>query len=295
MKKPLIFLLIIGLISSCAFNKKFLKPTVLPSQFNQLTLKNTETGDSLVTFFDNDLLPKTNDFLESSAVNFLIKGHWISTSTENRLYAWQVIPKSGYNGISILLFHGNAGNILDNFRNAVELSKRGFKVMLFDYSGFGLSTGEATRKNVLQDGETALKFLHENTDHSKEKIIGYGQSLGGNLAAVVGANHPDLLDGLVLEGAFSSHKDIAAEQSGFLGRLFVSEMYSAEKAIGKFSKPVLIIHSREDKTIPFEMGEKLFKLANNPKTFLEISQNHLDGLALYTDQITAEIIKLVNK
>lgn len=294
MKQLLFFILLVGLTSSCAFNSQFLKPTILPPQFNQLTLANTETGDSLVTFFDQDQLPRTSDFQESEAIGFYIKGHWIPSSSGNKLYAWQIFPKSTSNGISIHIFPGNACNILDNIRNAVELSKKGFKVMLIDYSGFGFSEGKATRKNVLLDGETALKFLAENTDQSKEKIILYGQSLGGNLAAVVASNHQEMLDALVIEGAFSSHKDIAAKQSGFLGSMLVAELYSAEKSIGQFRKSVLIIHSRADKTVPFYMGEELYAEANEPKTFIEIDQEHLAGLKIYSEKIANETIKLLN-
>ncbi|MBK9423616.1 MAG: hypothetical protein IPN54_05745 [Bacteroidetes bacterium] len=47
------------------------------------------------------------------------------------------------------------------------------------------------------------------------KLVIYGQSLGGHLAAVVAQQRQDDIDALVIEGAFSSHKDIASKRQVF--------------------------------------------------------------------------------
>jgi fermentation-respiration switch protein FrsA (DUF1100 family) len=111
---------------------------------------------------------------------------------------------------------------------------------------------------------------------------------------VVAARNAAEIDGLVIEGAFSSHKAIAAERKGALGKLFVGEPYSAEESIAAYTKPILIIHSRDDEVVPFSMGQKLFDAANEPKEFLEIEQMHLAGLDLYTEQIAEKIGDLVD-
>jgi hypothetical protein len=75
--------------------------------------------------------------------------------------------------------------------------------------------------------------------------------------------------------------------------VFVAEPYSAEQSIASYSKPLLVIHSRDDQVVPFAMGRQLFDAANQPKVFLEIDQAHLAGLALYPDRIADGILGLL--
>ena len=126
------------------------------------------------------------------------------------------------------------------------------------------------------------------------KLVIYGQSLGGHLAAVVAQQRQDDIDALVIEGAFSSHKDIASKTAGIFGRIFVSEKYSAFKSIQEYKKPVLVIHSTEDEIIPFKMGQKIFENANAPKEFYEIKKCHICGPEFYADSISQKIINLLS-
>jgi fermentation-respiration switch protein FrsA (DUF1100 family) len=164
---------------------------------------------------------------------------------------------------------------------------------MFDYSGYGFSEGKLSRKNILADANSALTYVKSRSDVNRKKLIIYGQSLGGHLAAVVASKREKEIDGLVIEGAFSSHKDIAANTAGVLGRLLVKEDYSAYKSIQKYKKPVLIIHSIEDKVIPFRMGKKLYDRANAPKEFFEIRECHICGPQYYADSIANRIIGIL--
>jgi fermentation-respiration switch protein FrsA (DUF1100 family) len=115
----------------------------------------------------------------------------------------------------------------------------------------------------LTDAVSALDYLRTRQDVKETKLVIYGQSLGGNLAAVVASQRQNEIDGLVIEGGFSSYKDMAAKQYGFLGRMLIAEKYSAIKSIKTYKKPLLNIHSKEDKTVPFDLGKKLFDNANH--------------------------------
>jgi fermentation-respiration switch protein FrsA (DUF1100 family) len=110
---------------------------------------------------------------------------------------------------------------------------------------------------------------------------------------VVAAEHPDKIDALVIEGAFSSHRDIASHFRGGLARIGVSEPYSAEKRMEDVQDPVLVIHSVDDAVVPFDQGQRLFELAAEPKVFLEIDGPHLAGIATHGDAIDAAILRLV--
>lgn len=202
-------------------------------------------------------------------------------------------PKNANPTITLLHFHGNAGFLLSQYQAMTPLLKYGFQAFVFDYSGFGFSDGKATRDNVLLDGNSALTYIKSRDDVKNTKLVIYGQSLGGHLSAVIAQQRQIDIDALVIEGAFSSHKDIAAKFAGFLGRIFVSEKYSAYKSIPNYKKPVLVIHSTEDEIIPFELGQKIFANANEPKEFYEIKKCHICGPEYYADSISEKIKNMV--
>jgi fermentation-respiration switch protein FrsA (DUF1100 family) len=173
------------------------------------------------------------------------------------------------------------------------LVKKGFQVMMFDYSGFGFSEGEPTVENARIDALAAVDYALSREDVKGTKLVLYGQSFGGHLSAIVATERQDKIDALVMEGAYSSPKDIAANRVPVLGRIFVKQKYAAKKIIKDFHKPVLIIHSSEDKEIPFFMGQKLFDSANNPKTFLKIQNCHICGPIFYPDEISDKITEML--
>lgn len=273
----------------------FLEPEVLPANLRQLTFEDSQSGESIRIRIDENHAPVKQDFLgDGASIPFFIEGLALDSSSGSLLYAWQVVPKEALNGISILLLHGNGGNILTNLGGGIALAKKGFKVTIVDYSGYGWSTGKATRKNILKDAVSTLNVISARARSAGEKLVLYGQSLGGHLAVVVAAENADRVDGLVIEGAFSSHRAIAAERKGALAKAFVGEPYSAMKSIADYAKPILVIHSRDDEVVPFSMGQELFDAANEPKLFFEIAERHLAGLALYAEPIAGRIQELVD-
>jgi hypothetical protein len=70
---------------------------------------------------------------------------------------------------------------------------------------------------------------------------------------------------------------------------FLFQGLCTKKEIKKFKKTVLIIHSKEDKLVPFYMGEKIYKNANEPKEFYEVDKRHLEALQYYSKEISEKI------
>lgn len=285
--------LLITLSSSCAFNKLFLHPFPLKTS-DSYSDYNKDLKDTLTLTFQDDQSPiikSSKD--EIAALDYSIENIHFLNQQEDTLDAWFIKPNSDYNGITLYFLHGNAGNIVYNYLLMEPFVKKGFQVFMIDYSGFGFSQGKSKRKYVLTDSKDGLDYLLSRNDIKYDKLIMYGQSLGGHLAAVSGTQNQDKIDGLVLEGAFSSHKDAANDRVPFLSRLFVREMYSAEKNIKNYKKPLLIIHSTEDKTIPYKHAERLFQLATTEKELYTINGRHVYGPLLYGDSIAQKLVELV--
>lgn len=214
------------------------------------------------------------------------------TSEDRKLNGWVMLPDSS-NGTSLFFTHGNAGNVVYNYQLMTPFVERGYRVFLWDYSEFGFSEGKATRKHVLKDAHAALDFMLQQEAFKGDRIVVYGQSLGGHLASVIGTQRQNDVDAVVVEGAFNSHKDIAADRVPVLGRIFVAEQYSGKKTIQDLEKPLLVIHSVRDKTIDYQYGVDLYKHANAPKSFYAIDSAHIRGPLYYTDSISNRIQKML--
>lgn len=292
--KSQLLLLFIAFLTSCSFNKLFLQPTKVPVDAKRIVV-NSATDSTIVSFSADIHQPIfiKND-TDTIDFDFTIESVVFESLNGNKLNGWVIKPKDKVPTITLVHFHGNAGFLVSQYQAVTPLIKYGFQIFVFDYSGFGFSEGKATRKNVLIDANSALDYVKSRPDMKDTKLIIYGQSLGGHLSAVVAEQRQADIDGLVIEGAFSSHKDIAAKSAGFIGRMFVSEKYSAFKSIKNFTKPVLVIHSTEDQVIPFEMGQKLFENANEPKEFYEIKGCHICGPRFYADSISQKIKNMIS-
>ncbi|MFT5779567.1 MAG: fermentation-respiration switch protein FrsA (DUF1100 family) [Crocinitomicaceae bacterium] len=284
---PLLFL------SSCALNKIFLHPYVLHTDDDFSTYV-AEVEDTLTMTFTKDMLPLVHDSKQQVPdLSYNLEAVFFPNSNGDTLNAWFFKPKENSNGQTIYFLHGNAGHLVYQFIFVTPFVNAGYQVFMIDYSGFGFSQGKATRKNVYQDGQDGFDYLLGRSDIKQDKLLIYGQSLGGHLAAVLGTDNQDKIDGLVLEGAFSSHSDIAGGRVPLLGRIFTREMYSAERSIPKFYKPLMVIHSTEDEAIPLEHGKRLYSLANEPKTMYVIDKPHIRGPLFYADSIVAKMRRLV--
>lgn len=288
-----LFALVVIVISSCALNKTFLHPWPLQVE-DTVSAYVAEADDTLTLGFNDDLSSKITDSKgEAADLSYTIETVFFPNRSGDSLYAWFIQPKENYNGTTIYFLHGNAANLAYQVLFAAPFVNAGYQVFIFDYSGFGFSQGEATRKAVKNDATDGLNYLLSREDIKHDHLLIYGQSLGGHLSVVIANENQDKIDGLVTEGAFSSHKDIAADVVPLLGRIFTREMYSAEKNIKHFKKPILIIHSTEDERIPYIQGERLYELANEPKELYTIDQKHIRGPLFYADSITAKMARMV--
>ena len=286
--------------SSCAYNNKFLSPRKYTDSTRAVTFQRSGTDSSVVHYHGAPYQPLfLKNGRDTIVLNYTIESVLFKNRTGRQLNGWMLKPATGCTAnATILHLHGNGGSLLGQFSAIRPLLEKGFQIFVFDYSGYGFSEGQATRKNLLSDGVDAVDYVKNREDVKNTKLVLYGQSYGGHLAACVAAKSEAAIDALVIEGGFSNHKDLAANGAnkviGFMSRIFVKEIYSGTRMIGGFHKRVLVIHSTEDKVIPFAMGQQLFNKANAPKQFFEIKGAHLAGPALYTEEIAGKIKAMVN-
>jgi dipeptidyl aminopeptidase/acylaminoacyl peptidase len=271
-----------------------------PAKFLKTTTNITwidPNADTLCLYFSGSNHQPTTlmkNWKDTVDLIYTIESVLFKNANGDTLNGWFVKPKNQTPTFTLLQLHGNAGTLYNQLKMTSFL-KYGFQIFMFDYSGFGFSQGKAKRKNVLTDALSALDYLKTRQDVKGTKLVIYGQSLGGNLAPVVASKRQNEIDGLVIEGGFSTYKDMAAKKFGFIGRILIAEKHNAMKSIKTYKKPLLSIHSREDNTVPFELGKKLFDNANEPKIFFEMAKKcHLCGSIYYSDEISQKIRGMLN-
>ncbi len=195
---------------------------------------------------------------------------------------WSVLPGTGcrerppQSRGTVLLFHGNAGNISHRLEYLSMLYRLGYSSFIFDYRGYGKSSGSPSEQGTYRDAEAAWRYLTVTREIEPRRIALLGESLGGAVAAWLASRQPP--GALVLASVITSVPDMGAEVYPFLPVRLLSRFdYNTRAYLKNVEAPVLIAHSREDDIIPYRHGRALFEAAREPKTFLEMRGGHNDS------------------
>jgi len=203
--------------------------------------------------------------------------------TEDRLKlsAWYIPAEKA--DFTVLFCHGNGGNMTHRLDTINILNELGLNCFIFDYRGYGASEGKPSEAGTYRDAKAAYNWLTKNKKINPEKIILFGRSLGGSIAAYLTTKVD--AKALVIESSFTSYVDIGKKFYPYMPvRLAAIYSYPTIDYVRNIHLPLLIIHSRNDEVIPFEFGLRLYDAANEPKEFVEISGTHNDGF-LFSGEI----------
>lgn len=198
----------------------------------------------------------------------------LMTADNVKLHGW-FIPHEKPRA-TLLFFHGNAGNISHRMESLALFNALGLAILIIDYRGYGNSEGKPSEKGLYRDAEAAWRYLTEIRALPEKKILLFGRSLGGAVAAYLATHNEPM--GVVLESTFTSVPDMAAELYPWLpARWLARYHYNTLERMAAIDSPVMIIHSRHDEIIPFDHGRLLFERAHQPRRFLELSGDHNYG------------------
>jgi alpha-beta hydrolase superfamily lysophospholipase len=154
-----------------------------------------------VYFYQRNLLyhPSENNYLNDK-IGFNYKEFFLKTDTNIELKSW-FIEKDLKKFKTILLFHGNAGNLFNRVYKLNELNKLDLNILIISWRSFSGNEGKPTEKNLYHDAEEAVKWLNSRGVNNKNIIL-YGESLGTGVAAEIGKRN--VFGGIILESPFTS-------------------------------------------------------------------------------------------
>jgi hypothetical protein len=195
------------------------------------------------------------------------------------LYGWFV---PGRPDRTLLIFCGNGGNLTYRAPLLARMRRElGVSLFIFDYQGYGRSSGVPSEAATSADARAALAYLRGRPDVDPRGIAYYGESLGSAVAVDLAADEPPAA--LVLNAPFTSISDMARVHYWVLGPLLglVRSRYDSATRIGETRVPVLVVHGENDAVVPVEQGRRLYDAANEPKRLLVVpGAGHNDLVSL---------------
>lgn len=231
---------------------------------------------------------------------------WFQSKDGTKLHGW-FLKAQGEPKATIVHFHGNAQNISTHTSYVSWLPRHGYNVLVFDYRGYGQSEGKPGREGVYQDSLAAVRYAQSRSDVDKNKLILFGQSLGGAQAVgVAGSGEFPQLRAVIEESGFSSYSRIGREKMldipllGYVLWVFspvlVTGAHNPDGVVGKIAPiPLLVIHGRQDPVVPYHHANILFEKAGNPKLQWTVEQGgHTDTFSRFGRNAQPRLLKFLD-
>lgn len=162
----------------------------------------------------------------------------------------------------------NAGNNAHRLYLAEALIKAKVNVLLYDYRGYGLSTGKSSLRGILEDGDAAYDYVRNKLHYAPSQIIIYGESIGTAVSCHVAAEHD--CAGLILQSPIKSLPSAAKFVFVFMRMypdfVFPEPQLDNLKLISQIKCPKLIMHGLKDQIVNSENSKILYDAAQDPKT-----------------------------
>ena len=247
---------------------------------------------SSVFFFQRNLLyhPSVDNYLKDQDTNKPtgIEKVKITTNDQIDLVGW-FYNKNLDKFKTILFFHGNAGSLENRTYKLNHLKDLNVNFLIIAWRGFSGNEGKPKEMGLYEDADSAIKWL-KMKDINEKDIILYGESLGTGVAVEIAQNKS--YAGVILESPFTSMVNMGKKHYPFFPvRFLLKDKFESYKKITNVSVPILIMHGKDDKIVPYDMGKKMYELANEPKFFY--SQEYGDHMVEYDEKLLLALKKFI--
>jgi fermentation-respiration switch protein FrsA (DUF1100 family) len=206
-------------------------------------------------------LPHASSYRDSDLIHVLTPGAdpvQIVKVSSGHVWLTGIYLPNAKADYTLLFSHGNAEDLGDDLPMLEEFRAAGFAVFAYDYRGYGTSPGRPSEPAMYQDVASAYDYLTRTLCVPPDRVISFGRSLGSAAAIQLAVDRP--VAGLIVEAPFLSAFRVLTRAP-----LLPWDKFRNAEKIKNVHCPVLVIHGRSDRVVPFWHGERLFAIANNPK------------------------------
>ncbi len=192
---------------------------------------------------------------------------WFRSKDGVDLHGWWM-PQEAAQG-TVLFCHGHSGSLGHRIEQFREMLRLPVNLLAFDYRGYGRSGGRPSEQGLYRDVRAAYDLLRTRLGETADRIVLFGQSLGGAVA-IDGALHRPVA-GLVVQSSFVDMKAMARVKfPRFPMHWIASDHFKSGDKVAHIEAPKLFIHGTGDTMIPYAHSELLFERAAAPKQILPV-------------------------
>ena len=198
----------------------------------------------------------------------------IRLASDGHIVDGRIVRAARPDAPALLIFHGNGEAVSDWSQVQAMLRARGVSSMVFDYSGFGQSTGTPSVDRMRQDALVAYGAWRRLTPNATSHVV-VGHSLGNAVMLDALADLSPAPSGVVVHAGFTSAREYAV-RAGLVSSpvaFLLPDLWNNEAAIsgvGRAGAIVLVMHGDHDEVIPTAMGRRLAEAAG-PRSHLHIA------------------------
>lgn len=184
------------------------------------------------------------------------------------LHAWFFDP--GRARTLVIVHHGNAGNVSHRLYLADAIVACGAAALVYDYRGYGKSSGTPGVPGLLDDGLAVYDFARSKLGFAGDHIVNFGESIGTGVACQVASMRPSAA--LVLQSPVGSLPGVAHAGIVWLNIIpdcfFPTPQFDNVQQIKQVHVPLLMFHGTSDRVVPFEHSKMIYANAHQPKNLI---------------------------
>lgn len=269
-------------------------PDEVAASLSDAVLHPERTCEELRAEFDVEHLPAPST---PADIHLPYTEDWLELSTGERIRLWH-LPVDDSHG-TVIYSIGAVGEMACYLLPGLMLTQSGYSMVIYEYAGFGESTGAPTLKSLEPTLHAVVNWTLENTDADEVSLMGL--SLGSIPAIAVAIDRPDDVNAVILDSPVAMGRELD-RFNFFLGgrareitRLLSPELVS-EDIIAEMKQPLLMYMHEEDFVTPPETIRLLYDLAGGPKELVRFAElDHGRGQFVHAPEYKTALIRFLDE
>lgn len=185
-----------------------------------------------------------------------------------------------HRSLLVIYFPGNSLNRHERVADLKEVARCGFDVLIFDYRGFGDSTGSPSEAALSADARRIWRYATDELAYEQRNIVVFGESVGGAVALSLwgdDVSHPPEPAALILNSTFASlPQTVSWHYPYFPFQFLLLDRWPSIGRISRVTVPVTIFHGTDDQFVPVAHAGELSEAAPNSRLFEISGAGHND-------------------